>query len=206
MQGGLEKSLDKRFPESALLKNFFIFDLEEFPSTLDKVATYGDEEMELFLKRYGVPMTLSDGTPVPPFVDHDVCREEWRSLRWEIQASHAKSFGTKAWPKLFKDYKGVYPNIFKLISIYLVLPVSTAIVERGFSLLNSCIKTKARIRLLPETEAILLYLKVNLPALYLLEEGINMKKKPRLNVAAHAVIERAKELWFKRRNRQAHIR
>lgn len=201
-------SLEKRFPEPPLLKATCIFDLDCFPT--ENISDYGKDELEILLQRYGVDRTvLVDGKEVPclKVVDAELCRDEWQSLKWNIHGESTRLLGNdRGWPLLFKEYKEMYPNILKLASVYLVLPVSTAIVERGFSIVNSGIKTQVRNRLLPETTEMLLYMSVNASTMFLHEAAHGRQQgKPLLNPAAKTILDRAKDLWSAAKKRMMRI-
>lgn len=96
-----------------------------------------------------------------------------------------------SWEQFYdKGYADQFPNVFKLISISLILPLSTAIVERGFSVMNAGIKNKLRNSLAPETVDKLLRISINGPAMFVEE-----KDELELSSKVAFVLKRAKELW-----------
>ena len=54
-----------------------------------------------------------------------------------------------AWHDILVDIKDLYPNVYKIISTVLSLPITTVCCERGFSIQN-IVKTKLRNRLTNE--------------------------------------------------------
>ncbi len=85
----------------------------------------------------------------------DVCNDEWRSLTFHEDALSTSSNPTEFWCSVLKlktsDGTPVFPNLAELMVNLLVLPHSSAAVERIFSQVK-LIKTDLRNRL--DTESI----------------------------------------------------
>lgn len=86
--------------------------------------------------------------------DYDVCNDEWRSLTFHEDALSASSNPTEFWCSVLKlktsDGAPVFPNLAELMLKLLVLPHSSAAVERIFSQVQ-LIKTDLRNRLNTES-------------------------------------------------------
>lgn len=84
--------------------------------------------------------------------------------------------------------KDAFSEVFKLANVSLVLPLNTAIVERGFSKMN-IVKDKLRNRMLATTTEKCMHISVNGPELTIMgEKGAILTKE------AAALLKRAKEL------------
>lgn len=201
----LLESLETRFPRKGVLKAFQIFDLDKFPTPGDgfDMFGYGAEDLETLLAWFATEKTLPDGTVVPPIIDAALCRKEWKALKHNIYNHPSFHKRNKAWVDLHKDLKHC-SEIFKLVSICLVLPLSTAIVERGFSTLNSVIKSKLRNRLSPETCDILMRISINGPELWV-ETTVNRQTSVEMNPVAKSILQRAKQDFASMKKRQTKV-
>ena len=87
-------------------------------------------------------------------VDRDSVVSEWDAFKsfWKESCSHLSS--SKVWSVMMANYRERFPNLCRLMVVLLTLPVSNAVVERGFSAMRR-IKTDWRCRL---NEASLNYL------------------------------------------------
>ena len=133
-------------------------------SLLSEEATlpdYGKKEMRVLAQFYGNEATVFyDGVTFtsPSLIDKDEIDVEWRLFKralihesrlvWEEnKTTKAPSLqDVKARMEASGAYTGIFPEIFKLLNIILVLPVGTASVERSFSSMKQ-IKTRLRNRL-----------------------------------------------------------
>ena len=124
---------------------------------------------------------------------------EWRKFKFNLENSvNMKALTT--WGEFYE--RGVsenYPNLFKLISISLILPLSTAIVERGFSVMNANIKNKLRNRLHTDTVSKLMNISMNGP-----EKCVGGEERT-LTRAAAELLKSAKDGWVSARNRHISI-
>lgn len=205
----LISNLSYRFSFGDFFSAFHIFDLTELPRTQQECAGYGDKELNTLLAWLGKARTLArTGEKFAAVVDAAACRREWRSLR--LQLCNAKysdpvlSFHD-AWEQVFSRFETSHPNICRLISLALLLPLTTAPVERGFSVLNATIKTKLRNSLEPDTCEALMLLAVSAPPLFGFEPQPGRQRgRPFKTAAASAIIQKAVDLFNSVRKRQYH--
>ncbi|XP_054715342.1 zinc finger protein 862-like [Uloborus diversus] len=133
----IKESMDRRFPEESMniIQNFSAFD-----SFLLKSAN--NEEMKA--------KVLSLGNHFVTYVNCEKLIEEYEDVSVMLKHSY-KDLNLSEVAELFpRKYKNTYPNTSTLMEIYLVIPISSASVERSFSTQNR-IKNKFRNRLAPKT-------------------------------------------------------
>ena len=75
--------------------------------------------------------------------------QEWKEVRKLFFQKYKNDDTLLGWKSLFLDAKLLYPEIYKLISIILILPLTTVDCERGFSV-HKITKNKLRNRLTDE--------------------------------------------------------
>lgn len=206
---GLTESLDKRFPSTALLKAFTIF---EFQQLKQKLSTCRPEDVgdlykaeikimgDYFKEERSIQRVKPDGSTesisIKPILGEDVdLVEEWDNLKFTLQG---KTLGDlTSWKQVFgSGINEIYPNVFKLISISMILPLSTAAVERGFSIMNAVIKNKLRNRLLPGTVNELMNISINGPEMFVMDGGRLV-----LSTGAQMLLKSAKQKWVADRNK-----
>lgn len=133
----LSQHLDSRFPDVALLDAFGIFD----PNVMEE-HTIPDllEKLKLLTDHYGPHHVI----------DSDSTTYEYQCfVRSVLSTPHLKGLSTHdLMSKLTSNSQllDMFPNLGKLCAVALILPMSTADCERGFSALNR-IKTDLRNRL-----------------------------------------------------------
>jgi len=124
----------------------------------DSLSSYGLHEIKQLAEFYGTETKITYYNVTftsPPLVDHDEHISEWNVFRRALCKERdffVSSTGQSKCPSL-KDliqslettgaYKGIFPHTFKLLSIFLALPIGTATVERSFSEMKM-IKTRLR--------------------------------------------------------------
>ena len=133
----IAQHLDSRFPDTALLEAFSIYD----PSVMEEQSTSQlQEKLETLIAHYGSQGVISS--------DSTVCEYQCFS-RSVLSTPHLKDLSTHdLMSKLTanEQLKDMFPNLAKLAAIGLIIPMSTADCERGFSTLGR-IKTDLRNRL-----------------------------------------------------------
>ena len=140
----LSEHLARRFPDVHILEAFCIFD----PSTVDEgLETHGhrgQSELEVLTSYYGPHKIIdADGTKSELKVFNSVV-----AANRDLKQLSTRELMTKILKT--KELTCMFPNITKLAAIDLLMPMSTADCERGFSALSR-IKTDLRNRLLSNT-------------------------------------------------------
>ena len=114
-----------------------IFDPQKFPTDVQQLHKYGTAELEKLLKFYGEATEIEYVGKVfstPADVDKTETRHEWKAFKLVIFEEKSLSLEELATLLLISEAKCVtFPNIKILLTIAMVLPVSTATVERSFS-------------------------------------------------------------------------
>lgn len=139
LASGTVTYLEKRFTLYSILQDFEIFDPSQWPIGKDrnKIASYGNEELLRILNYFS--HLFSDTFQAE-------ANEQWLRLKFFVckRISYNERQFHELWPKLIKDDKR-FSTILQVIAIVMLLPMSTASCERGFSLMNR-IKSKGRSR------------------------------------------------------------
>ena len=130
------KHVEDRFPDAGLLESFSVFDSSTWPE--EYLPGDGEEHIEELIKHY------------QPVVEHQATLAEWKTFVNAVQAK-ADLKGKDSRELLTAlvqqtSLQHIFPNLHKLAVIALVIPMSSADCERGFSALKR-IKTRLRNRL-----------------------------------------------------------
>lgn len=152
-------NLAERFEDNGTVSCFSILDPSKLPETERDLLLYGQIEIHTLAEFYG----HSDGSLT---VHPDNLRAEWSLFKYKMFSGYKNMTFNAMAESVLKDHAVVssYPNVCKLIQVCLILPVSSADCERGFSRYN-LIKTKPRNRLCPSTVNVLMMLTVDTPEL-----------------------------------------
>ena len=140
LASGTATYLEKRFTLDSILQDFKIFDPSLWPIEKDRneIISYGNEELFRILNYFS--HLFSDSV-------QEEIKEQW--LRLKLFVCKRIPFNERhfheLWPKLLTEDKR-FSTIMQVISIVMLIPISTAAYERGFSLMNR-IKSKGRSRL-----------------------------------------------------------
>ena len=150
----LISNLEKRFPQEStnLVNAFSVLALRgvNFDNNLNE---WGNEKLDTLITFYGNA----------EYVDAQATKAEWSTLkRLVIDQRYPTGHLDTLWPIIHQHHKDMFPNLVKLASIAMVLPVHTADVERGFSAQNM-VKTHLRNRIKAETLQNLLVIKIEGP-------------------------------------------
>ena len=152
-----------------LLTAFSIFDPQKCPTDVQQLHKYGTAELEKLLKFYEETTEIEyEGNifSTPADVDKTETRHEWKAIKLVIFELKSLSLKELATLFLISEAKCViFPNIKILITIAMVLPVSTATVERSFSDMK-LIKDRLRNRLLPASMFKLMIIAIEGPPLH----------------------------------------
>ena len=176
----LSEHLARRFPDVHILEAFSIFD----PSTVDEgLETHGhrgQSELEVLTSHYGPHKIIdADGTKSELKVFNSVV-----AANRDLKQLSTRELMTKILKT--KELMCMFPNITKLAAIGLLMPMSTADCERGFSALSR-IKTDLRNRLSSNTLNCLMTIAV---------EGPPLNEFP---------YEKACDIWASWRNRRIDV-
>lgn len=149
-----------------ILDPVYIFDEEPVD---DDFSTYGLHEFGELAAHYGhthEPDAIEGGSQPP--IDSKEIEVEWSLLKQQLvfHNSQYKDMNIQEFWKVIKlKHSHVYPQLLKLASICLCLPLSTAACERGFSTQNR-IKTKLRNRLTSKRLDVLMRISMEGPPIH----------------------------------------
>ena len=125
------------FKDTLGLTAFSIFDTHNCQTDDQQLHKYGSAELEKLLKFYGETTEIKyEGNvyTTPADVDKTETRHEWKAFKLVIFEEKSLSLKELAILFLRSEAKCVtFSNIKILLTITMVLPVSTATVERSFS-------------------------------------------------------------------------
>ena len=136
----LLEHISQRFPDIKLLEGFSIFDASSIPRELGLQACHGQSDLVVLTDHFG-----PHGVILP-----DQAKEELKVCNSVIAANpELKNLSPREiMTKIVRtaEHKAMFPNLSKLASVGLLMPMSTVDCERGFSALSR-IKTNSRNRL-----------------------------------------------------------
>ena len=120
-----------------------LLNCQVWPRDPNDLLTFGNDTLQVFTDEFSEHGELL----VVNSVEADELIQEFAKLKvfWLANLWHLPQ--EELWPLVLKDYASAYPNLINVWQIILlVIPVSNAIVERGFSTMG-CVKTYYRNRL-----------------------------------------------------------
>ena len=146
----LVEKLDVRFESSALLKNFLIFVPETYSGMpAAGLQNFGSEMLRALLVHF-CASHLGEKRLFVVTGRENIIAAEFLALKralFQVVNELNQTNATYIWRKLIVEQAHLnFPNLFLLVQIMFLIPVQTAIVERGFSL-HKIIKSKLRNRL-----------------------------------------------------------
>ena len=148
----VSRQISCRFKDTlGLLTAFSIFDPQKCPTDVQQLHKYGTAELEKLLEFYGEPTEIGmrETSSQLQQMSKTETSHEWKAFKMVIFEEKSLSLKELATLFLRSEAKCVtFPNIKILLTIAMVLPVSTATVERTFSNMKQ-IKEQLRNRLLP---------------------------------------------------------
>ncbi|XP_006823533.1 zinc finger protein 862-like [Saccoglossus kowalevskii] len=183
----LISNLKDRFDNLGLLGAFKIFVPNNLPPpSSDEYRTYGNQEIEILCEHYGAEKA-TDNKVFSPVIEASDLKDEWLDVKGILSSNfRGMSFQT-AWQQILcTNILSSYPNTIILAKIALIVPVSTADCERGFSRYN-LIKNKLRASLKVSSVSCLMTLSLETPSL---------REMDRFN------FHRAFEIWCAMKNRR----
>ncbi|CAG8814669.1 14703_t:CDS:2, partial [Cetraspora pellucida] len=156
------ESLQDRFPDSEILNSLRIFDPCELPPQYNQIHSYGNSEICSLANFYEKPKKLNQ-IEYLALIDNNSLTKEWDIFKYQL-LNYRNTTTIYIWKALFDlpNFSTQFPNIKKLALIFLITPLSNAVVERVFSHQN-LIKTKSRNRLNVSTLYMLLLISLNGP-------------------------------------------
>ena len=148
--------ISSRMESSDIFSAFSIFDPIHLPDSEESLSTYGMEKLRTLTDFYGKEQTLSfegNAGVSKPDVDPDQAEAEWKIFHRILFMQHRSESGLQKIVTAVLASSALvagFPNLASLARLAVVLPVTTATVERSFSDMK-LIKTRLRSRLGEET-------------------------------------------------------
>ena len=106
-----------------------VFDTSLWPDDRAELATYGEDKMHHLVQHFRPLLQRNN-------FNFEAVQEEWSGLKVCI-CNNFLDLNLKAlWKRVFNSYSNRFCNILMLVEILLILPLSTACYERGFSLMG----------------------------------------------------------------------
>ena len=123
--------IQKQFAVTDILKHFYIFDPTNWPTMgndCELITAYGREEMAQILSHFEL---LFDSSFCQKVMD------QWLRLKLFVckRVPLVERQAHILWPRITTQ-DSRFSSVMKVVSIYMLLPMSTAVCERGFSLMN----------------------------------------------------------------------
>ena len=110
-------------PKLSCLK---LLNCQVWPRDPDDLLTFGNDTLQVFTDEFSELLVVNS-------VEADELIQEFAKFKvfWLANLCHLPQ--EELWPLVLKHYASAYPNLVNVWQILLVIPVSNAIVERGFS-------------------------------------------------------------------------
>lgn len=143
----MKESLLNRFQKPDIWDAMCIFHPNMFPKSAKDKATFGTKKLAVLLNHFGEKRGSNT-----PHIDVDTTKQEWSFFRNHMFTIFEGAKGTEeplsvaslSQKMITSEEVGKeFPNMFKLLVISRILPVSSVECERGFSTQN-LIKTRLR--------------------------------------------------------------
>ena len=132
--------------DDAIVQAFIIFDPGLFPTDKDKLAAWGNTEIQFLMTHYH--MHFKDGKSI------ENCMEQWQRLKTKI-ASNPSLRDLKfvdLWPKILVHFHDTYEVVLRLVVLNLLFIMDNSTAERDFSALND-LKDETQARMSHELTA-----------------------------------------------------
>lgn len=140
-------NVNSRFPDGGIIGSFAILDPQNLPSPSD-LPPYGNSEIDTLSMHFGEPKNTDDGIQLEPLLKGQEFKEEWIIFKQLLSKnSSIQGMAKKLLSSI--EMQEQFPQMLKLLTIALTVPVSSIDCERGFSQQN-LIKTKIRAKLKTE--------------------------------------------------------
>lgn len=145
--------LNGRMESTDLISAMSVFDPRHLPETEYKLADYGIEKIRTLVNFYSVAQKIQFQGDVgisQPDIDAEDTESEWKLFRRVIFVRYKDTSLQQVLSAMIgsgdSDIATAFPNLAKVAAIVVVLPVTTATVERTFSSMK-LIKTRLRSKL-----------------------------------------------------------
>ena len=143
-------NIQSRIEKTDLISSMAVFDPKHLPNE-SELSDYGTEKIKILSAWYGSVQDVQfDGQKgsSEPDIDPEDTESEWKLFRQLMHLHHKKSSLQQVLSALLTNTSlaSTFPNLAKLAAILIVLPVTTATVERTFSSMK-LIKTRLRNRM-----------------------------------------------------------
>jgi len=99
------------------------------PENISVINTYGDIELQRLCEHFE-PLLVNNGCNVAEV------EQEWLRVKLDIVQHHRREAFLVLWNRMLNEKENIYPNLLHLVRIVLVFHVSTAQVERQFSMIK----------------------------------------------------------------------
>ena len=103
-----------------------VFDTTLWPDDRMALATYGEDKIHHLVEHFRPLLEKND-------FDFDAVFGEWTGLKACIGNNYLDLNPQALWKSVFIHHSNRFPNVLLLVEILLILPLSTACCERGFS-------------------------------------------------------------------------
>jgi len=163
---GVIDHISSRLKTSDTFSAFSLFDPRHSPSSEDQLSTYGTETLQILTKFYGSEQRVTFGGETgisTPDIDTEATESEWKIFRRVMFSQFRNTDSADPDGECHEDtttglqrvtselltngtLNAAFPNLACLAAVQLVLPVTTATVERSFSDMR-LVKTRLRSRL-----------------------------------------------------------
>ncbi|KAK2564106.1 Zinc finger protein 862 [Acropora cervicornis] len=108
------------------LHALLVFDTSLWPDDRAELATYGEDKIHHLVQHFRPLLQRNN-------FDFEAVHDEWGGLKVCISNNFLDLNLTALWKRVFTNYIDRFCNILMLVEILLILPLSTACCERGFS-------------------------------------------------------------------------
>ena len=176
---------NERDASTAVFQAARIFDSREWPQNREDLALFGNDDVGLLWEKFRSTLIRID-------VDREMLMQEWISLKAHVHQTQMQNRAASISTYFTNGLQERFHNILCVYEATVVLPVSSAICERGFSCLKR-IKTDWRSSLTTEQLDQLMLISVEGPSLedYVAERALNRwwtagqrARRPRFNAPA----------------------
>ena len=150
---GIIDHISSRLDSKGVFSAFSLFDPRHLPTSEDSLAEYGEDKLDDLITFYGNEQKVvfeGKAWVSTPDIDKKETESEWKMFRRVLFSQYKSSTDDLqvVTSRLLTDstLNAAFPNLATLASLQLVLPVTTATVERSFSDMK-LVKTRLRSRL-----------------------------------------------------------
>ena len=156
----LQRHLDRRFDslkQDEVHAATVILDISQWPSSKEELATYGNTSVDFTCRHFKHLLTKHGCKP-------EEVMYEWQDAKLFI-ADLPPARRQMAWRDILAEPElaAKFPNLTHIVEVLLVLPLSTAACERGFSCMKQ-VKTDWRASLSVDMLTKLMFIVLNGPA------------------------------------------